>query len=237
MDLKRAWRNGFLASLIFAIPLSDLYYNQHTNLIIDNSSQKTPVQHAKNCVTDCAGFENGSGRYGNIASKTSPGKSDIDGSGLAIPGDSLTRMLLESGDSDFGDIREAALQFDPQDIFQSELTGEFDPDSAGNAQQIIDTDIGSVASRSYGFGDSRAYAPGFSGPFMPAVFAPGGETGSAGLQNAIGDDTPSDNTNAEIDNESLHSVPEPTPLVLMTIGTISVAARLYRKSKSSTIHS
>ena len=47
MDLKRAWRNGFLVSLIFAIPLSDLYYNQYSNLLGDNSATKPRVQHSR----------------------------------------------------------------------------------------------------------------------------------------------------------------------------------------------
>ena len=182
MDLKRAWRNGFLVSLIFAIPLSDLYYYQHNKLIVnksaDSSSKTNPIRHAKICETgtDCAAFENGNSSNGDIASETSSWESDIDGNDLAIPRDSLTRMLFESGSSDFGDVRKVALQFHPQDIFQFfEWTGEFDPDAAESAQQIIDTDIGSLASLSHGFGESKGYAPGFSGPFMPA-WAPDAES-------------------------------------------------------------
>jgi hypothetical protein len=241
MDLKRAWRNGFLASVIFAIPLSDLYNSQYSNFIVDNNAREAHARHADSGLAD--------GNDDDIANGTTSWDNNIDENGLTLPGNTLTDLLLESGDTDFGDIQKTATQFDPQDFFQSERIGEVDLDNIGSTRQNIDANIGPLASLTYGFGNSAAYAPGFSGPYMPAMFAPGGKITSAGLRNSSGENseptfvdplsgssTQTDTASSGMDNESLHTVPETSSLVLITIGTISVASHLYRKSKSQTYH-
>src|SRR5258708_6084124 len=124
MDLKRAWRNGFLASVIFAIPLSDLYNNQHSNFIVDGGAKHERVHGAKSCGANasCDGFSDDSND--DIASRATSWDNSTDESGLTISGNTLADLLLESGEADFGDIQKTAIQFDPQDIFQSEQIGD-----------------------------------------------------------------------------------------------------------------
>jgi hypothetical protein len=260
MDLKRAWRNGFLVSVIFAIPLSDLYNNQYSNLIADDRPGKTRVQHASHCGTDASCTGSTDGDIEDIAGRTTSWDDSADENRLTIPGNTVTDLLVESNDADFSDIQKAAIQFDPQDIFQSEQIGENALDITGTARQNMGASIGSMASLSYGFGNTAAYAPGFSGPFMPVLSSPGGKSASAGLQRASGNDaettfvdplpgsstqsetgalneTPSDTASSGNGEESLHNVPEPPSFVLITIGTIALASQLYRKSRSLSRHS
>jgi hypothetical protein len=225
MDLKRAWRNGFLVSLIFAIPLSDQYYNQYSNLFIDDNAAKTRVPHAATGLADAVSDK--------IADTATSWDNSVDEGSPTIPANYLSNLLLESGDTDISDIRKTAIQFDAQDIFLSERSGDFDLD------QNSDVDFGPVASISYGFGNSSAYAPGFSGPFTPSMLAPGGKTASFETQfidPLAGSSTETDTARAGTGDESLHNVPEPSSFVLMTIGTISVGSLLFRRSKSPTQH-
>src|SRR4051794_10492283 len=120
MDLKRAWRNGFLVSLIFALPLSDQYYNQYSNLVIDSSAAKTGVEHAPAGLAHATDddFRGAAISWDNSDDENGP----------TIPGSNVTSLLLGSGDTDFNDIQKTAMQFDPQDIFVSERIDEVDPD-------------------------------------------------------------------------------------------------------------
>ena len=236
MDLKRAWRNGFLVSVIFAIPLSDLYNNQFSSLIAENNSKVARVEHAGTCGTDTLCTSSADGDSGIISGVPSAWDNDADEKGPSIPGNVLADLLPETGNGTASDIQQAAVQFDPQDIFLSERNTKIDLGSFGSDRQ------NSYAS----FG--QPYAPGFSGPFSPAMFAAGGGKTSAGLRNATSEnsETPfvdplddsnavaSDTTTSGIGDESLHNVPEPSSFVLITIGTISVATLLYRKPKTQT---
>jgi hypothetical protein len=227
MDLKRAWRNGFLVSLIFAIPLSDLYYNQYSNLLGDNGATKPRVQRT------AAGLADGTNE--NIGGAATSWDNSVDENGPTIPVSAVTALLLESGDTDFSDIQKTAIQFDPQEIFQSERIEEVDLDSYGSFGQNTDDDFGPLASLSYGFGNPSGSAPGFGGTFTPSMFAPGGRSVSA--EALFIDPLAETSTQTEPDDESLHNVPEPSSFVLIAIGTISVASLLYRKSKSPIPHS
>jgi hypothetical protein len=103
--------------------------------------------------------------------------------------------------------------------------------------QNSDDGFGSSASLSYRFGNSSAYAPGFSGPFMPNMSAPGQKSAPASttfVDPIAESSTETDTASAETPDASLHHVPEPSSLVLMTIGSITVGSLLYRKSRSIT---
>jgi hypothetical protein len=67
------------------------------------------------------------------------------------------------------------------------------------------------------------------------MFAPGGKTASA--ETLFVDPLTGSSTQTETGDESLHNVSEPSSFVLITIGTISVASLLYRKSRSPILHS
>jgi hypothetical protein len=244
MDLKRAWRNGFLVSVIFAIPLSDLYTNPLSNLVVDNNATEPRVVHTGSCET-CAHLKDVHNADDNdkLSGVPSSWDNNVDENNLTVPGNILADLLPESGDPDSGNIQQLLVQFDPQDIFLSEPIRDFDTETSGNPRES------GVAS----FGPY--YAPGLSGPFTPAMFTGTGKSANASLQNASTDDTeipfvdPIRDSTAETEtgapvntafdtttlgtgDDSLHSVPEPSSLVLMTIGTISVATLLYRKSKT-----
>jgi len=224
MDLKRAWRNGFLISVVFALPLSDLYNFQQSNLIANGSSSKKPVQQARNCAgVDCDGFEFGTNDNGAI---------DTEDRELAIPRDSLSSRMLESSGSQSANLRNAALRFSPQDILQSDLTGEENPNVPDDIRQVIDMDIGSLASLAYDFGGSTSFAPGHGGPFAPAGFTGGNSDAASGSLNALSDAGESSTiTEQDIsgDSDTLQNVPELSSLALMTIGTISVAALFHSR--------
>jgi hypothetical protein len=223
MDLKRAWRNGFLVSLIFAIPLSDLYYNQYSNLFADHDAAATRAPHAATALADVIND--------NVAGTTTSWDNSVEEHGPTIPGSALAELLLQSGDTDFTDIGKTAIQFDPEDVFQSERSVDFFMDQNSN------DGFDSLASLSYRFGNSSAYAPSFSGPFTPNMLAPGEKAVSAETAFVDTFAEPSletDTATAQTGNESLHNVPEPSLFVLMTVGTISVGSLLYRKSKSTT---
>jgi len=259
MDLKRTWRNGFLASLIFAIPLSDLYYNQHSNLIVDSHVKEGRVKLTANCGshTPCAGLvdDNDDGNNHEIPHATSSWNNKIDDSRLKSPGNSLAKLLFESGHTEFRNLQKTAFEFNAQDILQSEWTSDVDSDIFGFARQNDDDDFGSPAFLSYGFGNPSTHASGFSGPFMPGMFAPDGKTASADSRNASGAgpeslfvdphpesstlittgasiETLSGTSNSGTGDESIHNVPEPSSFVLIMMGMISVASLLYRKSKT-----
>jgi hypothetical protein len=227
MDLKRAWRNGFLVSLIFAIPLSDQYYNQYSNFPGDSSATKPRVQHSAAGSADVINDD--------IHGVATSWDNSVDENGRTIPGRTLTALFVESGDTDFSDISKTSIQFDPQDIFLSERIGEVDLDAFGSPLQNSEDDFGPLASLSYGFGDPSGFAPGFSGTFTPSMFAPGGKTASA--ETLFVDPLTGSSTQTETGDESLHNVSEPSSFVLITIGTISVASLLYRKSRSPILHS
>lgn len=232
MDLKRAWRNGFLVSLIFALPLSDLYYFQQSNLLASGNLSGKPALQSNRCAAGagCAEFESD-----NIGSEQLADTSGGEANGF----------------STLGDINEEGLRFSKEELLQAvDLTGEDNQLITGDIKQIvdIDTDIGSIAALTYGFGDSTPYAPGHSGPWAPALFGGGGGAGSAGgfqagsedgaetpITNPLPDST--EESEITIPNDTLQSVPEPSSLVLMAIGTISLASLLHRrKPKPPTTH-
>lgn len=241
MDLKRAWRNGFLVLVIFAIPLSDLYINRLSNLTIADIAAEALVRRTGVSGIDASASDLRDDNMGNMPGVPSSWEDTVDENQLTIPRSTFAELLLESGNSDFGDV----LQLDPQDILLSERIGKIDLDPFGSTPQ-----------NGYAYFGPGA-APGLSGSFTPAIFASGGKKSTAGLQSASGDDsessfsdpvpdslaeaetgaaidTASDTIVSGIGGESLHIVPEPSSFVLITIGVLSVATRLYRKSKAST---
>jgi hypothetical protein len=244
MDLKRAWRNGFLVTVIFAIPLSDLYFHKFSNHIVHNSTKDARVEHSGSCGTDTSCTASPNDNRDEISDVPSSWDNTSDDKSLTIPGHTLAELLFESGGTNFNDIQQTAFQFDPQDIFPSERIGNFDLDTFGSAWQHSDDHFG------------HPIAPGFGGSFAPAMFGSGGKKGFARSQNASGDDSESpfvdpvhnsltqSETDSPIDaapdiaasgmgDESFHNVPETSSFVLVMLGTISVAMLLYRKSKAS----
>jgi len=244
MDLKRAWRNGFLVLVIFAIPLSDLYYRPFSNLIADDTAKNAHVEHAKSCGSGGACPELAGEVKDDIAGVPSSWDNGVDENSLTIPGNILADLLPDSAGTDFSDLQEAVVQFDPQDIFLSEPIRGLDTNTFKNAREHGIANFG------------PGYAPGFSGPFSPAMFSGAGKSANAGLHNASGNDsetpfvdpirdsstesetgnfidTATDTTTSGIGDASLHNVPEPSSFILALIGTLSVVALLYRKSKTS----
>jgi hypothetical protein len=243
MDLKRAWRNGFLVLVIFAIPLSDLYFKRYSNQIVDNSVEhassprRTPsADVAYNINEDHSDVPSS---WGNNPDEKNP----------AIPRNTLADLLFESGDTPFNDIpfddiQQTPIPFDPQDIFLSKGAGRIDRNNFRGDRQNGNAPFG------------LQFAPGMGGSFSPSMFGFGGKDAGGGLRNDAGKDSHSplidpildssaqSNSNSPIGtafdttasgtfNAPFQNVPEPSPLVLITIGMISIAALLYRKSNSS----
>jgi hypothetical protein len=243
MDLKRTWRNGFLVLVIFAIPLSDLYFKRHSNQIADNSvehaSSPRTTSSANIADNNNADHSGVPASWGNNANEKNP----------AIPRNTLADLLFESGDTPFNDIpfddiQQTPIPFDPQDIFLSKGTGRIDRNNFRGDRQNSNAPFG------------LQFAPGMGGSYSPSMFGFGGKDAGGGLRNdsaedshspfidPIRDSSPPNDSNSPIAttfdtaasgtfNEPLQNVPEPSPLVLITIGVISIAALLYRKSNSS----
>ncbi|HET9132193.1 MAG TPA: hypothetical protein VFO86_14655, partial [Terriglobia bacterium] len=136
MDLKRAWRNGFLVTVIFAIPLSDLYNNQLSNLVVDNSTRDGRVAPTGICGTHtpCVNLKDVNNADDNDKLSGVPSSwdnNDLEG-GLTIPKNVLAGLLPESGETDSNYIQLATIQFDPDDIFLSEAVGEISPGTIGS---------------------------------------------------------------------------------------------------------
>jgi PEP-CTERM motif len=247
MDLKRAWRNGFLVLVIFAIPLSDLYNNQLSNSVADNSTRDGRVVRTESCGTDtpCSNSKSVQIADGkdNLSGVPSTWDTSADERDLTIPENTLADLVPESDHAEFGNIQQALVQFDPQDIFLPEPIRAFDTGTPGNSLQSEIANFGPYS------------APGFIAALTPTLGPGAGKSASGGLQNASvedsenslidpdrdslaqtegGDpiDNPPDSTTLGTGNDPVHDVPEPSSLMLMTIG-FSAATLMYRKSKNS----
>jgi len=225
MDLKRAWRNGFLAPLLLAAPLYDLSLGEIKYLIADSNAQK---------------------QFASLATGVSVGTSladsndDADPNRLMIPEHVLT-ALLGSGQPTIDDSRDAAVQFDPQDIFDSaEGSGDGFQELTDNVPRIADARLGSGTPLSIGFATPFA-ANGSHSPHSAALFTAGGDSGSGGGSGNSADDfaatqlsDPSSEDQTQSENSSPQSVPEPSSLVLLAIGAIAVALLVQRNSRIPT---
>jgi hypothetical protein len=224
MDLKRAWRNGFLAPLLLAVPLYDLSLGEISNLISNGNTQKPSAPYAAEASIGA-----------DIVAKRD---SLADENRLMIPEHAMNSMLFGNGGSAIDDSSQPILQFDPKDIFDS-------AEGPGDGFQEQTEDIPLIADARLGPGTplSIAFAAPMGGlgnhsPQSAALFTAGGTSASSAedtagtlLSEPPVSESPADE---QSENGSPQSVPEPSSLVLLAIGTIALAFLVQRKAKVPT---
>ncbi len=257
MELKRALRNGFLASLVLLVCASGIpSYANSINLLVNGSFETPLIPAGSTCGVygDCFGFHNGVAGNDNIGGWQLIGKGGVDSNGVAIPGAPSTIMQLGYNYMETDNATGLPLYFHPQDGSQSvDLTGEGNQGTTNGIKQAVNTQIGVVYSLTFWFGNQTSTAPGYTGPAALALYVDGAAIGSyGGSGSAVEDvswtryryqftassaqtviaflnDTPYGNNFAGLDNVSLTAVPEPASFALLSIGMASIAILRHRK--------
>jgi len=215
MDLKRAWRNGFLAPLLLAVPLYDLSLGEHNNLIASGNTPKPSAPYAAEASIDAEFVANSDGSADDR---------------LVIPEHAMNSMLFGNGGPAIDDSSQAILQFDPKDIFDSaEGPGDGFEDPVEDVPLIADARLGPGTPLSIGFA-APIGGTGIHSPHSAGLFTAGGTPGSP-AEETVGTLLPEPPANEQPEDGSTQSVPEPSSLVLLAIGTIALALLIQRRAK------
>jgi len=199
MDLKRAWRNGFLVSLLLAVRLHDLAFDKHINPAEQSSEvpNETPHSTTADLVDGSSSFDNGAHFHE-----------------LSISVDALNHMLLQSEDAPSENTRDAALQFDAQDLLQSiEEPVELPPARIDDIPRIADSSLRHGSSLSLIPAGSPAWARAHSAPFGAGSFTSGRKSETAGSGNPSSEESGGTSLNESTSTLSPDSTPaaEPDP--------------------------
>ena len=212
MDLKRAWRNGFLMSLLLAVRLYDLAFDLP-------GSPADPASEVPQQIPQ--------------STTTALGPSDWDATDahyheLSISNNSLKDMLLESQGAAPGDTIEASFQIDPEDLFQSfDDPGGIPQLRSDESLQIAAESIGPAPAPSFDFAGPLASTGAHNAPFASSP---------ADLSDEIDADPTPISFDPESGNDPAQPVPEPSSLVLLAIGAAALALATRRQRQRASAH-
>lgn len=229
------------------------------NLLVNGSFENPTVPGASSCgpYLNCLGFYNGVAGQDNISGWQLIGKGGVDLDGNPIPGAPATIMVLNASYTEPDLASGLTLNFHPQDGLQSvDLTGEGNQGTTNGIKQSVTTTPGLVYDLSFWLGHQYSSAPGYTlGPSSLGMYIDGVFVGtysnslntfedvtwtpfsykftaaSSSTVVAFLNDTPAGNNYVGLDNVSLTSVPEPSSLILLGAGMMTLLASRVTRSR------